>query len=173
LLSTTHHRVALERDDDAHADAVTGLVVDLGDARELAVADQAGDRLDEVVRVDLVGQLGDDQDRAALGVVLDLDDGAHPHRPAARPVGLLDAVPADDQAGGREVGALDPRHQRGEQLLLGGLGVLERPDDAGADLPQVVRRDVGGHSDGDAGTAVISRFGTRDGGTSGSCVLPS
>ena len=85
------HRVALERDDDAHADAVAGLVVDLGDARELAVADLPGDRVDEVVGVDLVGQLGDDEDRAALGVVLDLDDAAHPHRPAAGAVGLLDA----------------------------------------------------------------------------------
>ena len=166
------HRVALERDHDAHADAVAGLVVDLGDAGELAVADQPGDRLDEVVRVDLVGQLGDDQDRAALGVVLDLDDGAHPHRPAARAVGLLDPVAADDQAGRREVGALDALHERGEQLLLGGLGVLEGPDDAGADLPQVVRRDVGGHADRDPGAAVdqqVRHPRRQDDGLAASC----
>src|SRR4051794_6585890 len=148
------HGVALERDHNAHADAVAGLVVDLGDARELAVAHQRGDRLDEVVRVDLVRQFGDDEDRPALGVVLDLDDRAHPHRAAARAVGLLDAVAPDDQPGGREVGALDALHQRGEQLLVVRLGVLQRPDDARTDLAQVVRRDVGGHADRDARAAV-------------------
>ena len=35
-----------------------------------------------------------------------------------------------------------------------GLGVLQRPDDGGGDLPQVVRGDVGGHPDGDPGRAV-------------------
>ena len=146
--------VALERDHDAHADAVGRLVVDLRDAGELAVAVLAGDRLDQVVRVDLVGQLGDDEDGAALGVLLDLDHGAHPHRAAAGAVGLLDAVPADDETEGGEVGALDALHERGEQLLVGGLPVVQRPHDAGADLAQVVRRDVGGHPDGDADAAV-------------------
>ena len=59
-----------------------------------------GDRLDEVVRVDLVGQLGDDQDRRALVVLLDLDDGAHPDRAATGAVGVLDPVAADDQRRG-------------------------------------------------------------------------
>ncbi len=60
------HGVALDLDDDAHADPVAALVLDVGDAGELAVADLVGDRGDEVVVVDLVGQLGDDQQRAAL-----------------------------------------------------------------------------------------------------------
>ncbi len=49
------HRVAADGDDDAHAHAVGRLVVDVGDARDLAVADLLGDRRDEVVRVDHVG----------------------------------------------------------------------------------------------------------------------
>ena len=59
------HGVALDLDDDPQADAVAALVLDVGDARELAVAHLVGDRGDEVVVVDLVGQLGDDQQGAA------------------------------------------------------------------------------------------------------------
>ena len=55
------HRVALDLDDDAHADPVAALVLDVGDAGQPAVADLLGDRGDEVVVVDLVRQLGDDE----------------------------------------------------------------------------------------------------------------
>src|SRR5699024_7259649 len=58
------HGVTLERDDDPQPDAVGGLVVDLRDAGDLAVAQLLGDRQDHVVRVDLVGQLRDDDDGA-------------------------------------------------------------------------------------------------------------
>ena len=100
--------VALELDDDAQADPVAGLVLDVGDARQLAVADLLGDRGDEVVVVDLVGQLGDDDAGAAARVLFDLDHAAHPDRPAAGGVGVVDALRADDQAVGGEVGTLDP-----------------------------------------------------------------
>ena len=63
----------------------------------LRVLVQLGDRLDEVVRVDLVGQLGDDQDGAALGVLLDVHHGAHPDRATAGAVGIGDPVGADNQ----------------------------------------------------------------------------
>ena len=74
-----------------------GLVPDVGDAGDLAVLDQLGDLQREVVRVDLVGQLGDDQAAAGPGVLLDLDHGAHGDRAAAGAVGVLDAPAADDQ----------------------------------------------------------------------------
>ena len=61
---------------------------------------------------------------------------------------------ADDQRAVGEVGALDPLDQRVLELLAGGVGVLERPLRALGDLAQVVRRDVGGHADRDAGRAV-------------------
>ena len=117
-------RVALERDHDAHADAVAGLVVDLGDAGELAVADQLGDRLDEVVRVDLVGQLGDDQDRAAAW---------RPPRPRRRRAsgssrgrsGRRPRCPSRPtiSAGGREVGPLIRSISAASSSSLGGLRV--------------------------------------------------
>ena len=153
------HRVALEHDDQALAGAQRALVADVGDAGDPALLDQVGDRQREVVGVDLVGQLGDDQDRPPLGVLLDRDHRAHPDRATTGAVGVLDPLPADDQATGREVRSLDPGEQGVEQLLVAGLGVLQRPQHAGGDLPQVVRRDVGGHADGDAAAAVDQQVG--------------
>ena len=71
---------------------------DVGDAADPAVLDQVGDLQRQVVRVDLVRQLGDDQAGAALAVLLDLDDRAHRDRAAAGAVGVLDAAAADDRA---------------------------------------------------------------------------
>ncbi len=147
-------RVALEHDDQALAGARGGVVADVGDAGDLAGLDELGDLQREVVRVDLVGQLGDDQAGAPAGVLLDLDDRAHDDRAAAGAVGVLDAAAADDQRPGREVRPLDPLEQGVEQLGAGGLGVGQRPLGALGHLAQVVRRDVGGHADGDAGRAV-------------------
>ena len=84
------HGVALEHQDQPHAGTAAGLVADVGDAGELALLDQVGAALGEVVRVHLVRQLGDDQAGAAALVLLDLDHGAHPDRAAAGAVRLLD-----------------------------------------------------------------------------------
>ena len=63
----------------------------------------------------------------------------------------------------REVGALDPLDQRVLELLAGRVGVLERPDRSLGDLAQVVRRDVGRHTDRDAGRAVDQQVGEARG----------
>ena len=83
-------------------------------------------------------------------VLLDLDDRAHRDRAAPGAVGLLDTAAADDQPAGREVRALDPGHERVEQVLVGGLKILQVPLDPLGDLAEVVRRDLGGHADRDA-----------------------
>jgi hypothetical protein len=147
-------RVPAQRDHQPLADPVGRLVGDVADPGDPAVLDAVRDRLGQIVGVHLVRQLGDDEDRAPLGVLLDVDHRAHPDRAAAGAVGVLDAVPADDQGAGGEVRALDPLHQRGEQFLVGGLGVLQRPEDAVGHLPQVVRGNVGGHPDRDPGATV-------------------
>lgn len=119
-------RVPLEDDDQALAGPRGGLVADVGDAADPGVLHQVGDLLREVVRVDLVGQLGDDQALAVLDL-LDLDHRAHRDGAAPGPVRLLDALAADDQGAGREVGALDPLDQRVQQGVRVGLGVLQVP----------------------------------------------
>ena len=143
------HGVTLERDDDPQADAVRGLVVDLGDAGDLAVAQLLRDGQDHVVRVDLVRQLGDHDDRAAA---LLLDGGLAPHADgtAAGRVRVLDALVAHDEAVRGEVRALDALHARDEGFLVRRVRVLEHPVDRLGDLPEVVRRHLGGHTHSDA-----------------------
>jgi hypothetical protein len=141
--------VALQHDDQSLAPAVAGLVPDVGDAGQAAVSYQVTDLLRQVVAVHLERQLGGDQAGAALDL-LHLDDGAHHDRAAPGAVRVADAPPADDQAAGREVRPLDPRHQRLEEFLVGRLEVVQVPGDAVGHLAQVVRRDLGGHADRDA-----------------------
>ena len=53
-------------------------------------------------------------------------------------------------AAGRKIGTLHPA----AQLQRRQIRIVEQLDQRGADLAEVVRRDVGGHADGDAGAAV-------------------
>src|SRR5699024_11749058 len=102
--------------------------------------------------------LGDD-DLLPVALLLDGGDAAHAAGAAARGVGLLDALVADNLCGGGEVGALDALHDRFEGGLVVGVRVVEAPVDGIRDFAQVVRRDVGGHADGDAAGAVHQQLG--------------
>ena len=145
--------IPLQHDHEPLAGAIRGLVADVGDAGDLALAGEVADLDRDVVGVDLVRQLGDHEAGAALDL-LDVDDGAHRDRSATGAVRVLDAAGAEDLRAGREVGAGDALHERFEQLFARGVGVLERPQGTGRDLAEVVRRDVGGHADRDADRAV-------------------
>ena len=153
------YRVPLQHDDQALAGAAAALVPDVGDPADPAVLDQLGDLRGQVVRVDLVGEFGDDQAGTAAGILVDIHHGAHGDRAPAGPVGVLDAAAPHDQPAGGEVGPLDPLHQRFEQLLVGGLEVLQVPPDARGHLTQVVRGDVGRHADRDALRPVDQQVG--------------
>ena len=83
-----------------------------------------------------------------------LNDSAHPDRTAARGVSVVDPLRSNDQTVGREVRPLDPLADRGQRGFLVGLVVLQAPVDGLGELPQVVRRDVGGHADRDAAGSV-------------------
>ena len=147
-------RVTLQHDHEALPGTGRRVVANVGDAAELSFVHQLGDAQREVVGVHLVRQLGDDEQLTTATVLFDVDHRAHRHRTAAGAVGVLDPAPADDQRTGGKVGTRNAFEQRVEQLLAGGLGVLERPLHPGRDLTQVVRRDVGGHADRDAGRTV-------------------
>ncbi|CAH0306650.1 hypothetical protein SRABI128_04361 [Microbacterium sp. Bi128] len=159
------HGVALEHDHQSLAGAARGLVAEVGDAGDLAVLDEFGDLDGQVVRVGLVRQLGDHQARAALEF-LDVDHGAHRDGAAARAVGVLDALVAQDRGAGREVRSLDALDQLFEQLFAAGGRVGQVPLHTVGDLTEVVRRDVGGHADGDARGTVhqqVREPGRQDG----------
>ncbi len=87
---------------------------------------------------------------APFCVRLDVRARAHDDAAAAGQVGVADAGPPEDDAAGREVGALDDL----EELLVRDVRIVDDRDDALDDLPEVVRRDVRRHADGDAGGAV-------------------
>ena len=147
------HGVPLQGDHDAQADAVGGFVVDPGDTRDLALVRLLGDAEHQVVLVYLVGQLGDHDD-LPVALLLDAGHAAHSDGPAAGCVGILDALVTDDEAGGGEVGTLDVAHARLEGGRLVGFVVLQHPEDGVTEFGEVVRRDVGGHADGDTARTV-------------------
>src|SRR5262249_21756252 len=81
--------------------------------------------------------------------------GAERDLAAAGAVAVNNALPAANDAAGREVGAGD----RLDQLQQADVGVVDELDEAAADLAQVVRRDLGGHADSDAVGAVDEQVG--------------
>ena len=149
-------RVALQLDDEPDARLV-GLVAQVRDLLEPAVLDLLDDLLHEaaavaaaVALVDLEGHLGDDDALLAALHRLDVRPAAHDHAAAAGLVRVADAAVPDDDAAGREVGALQVLHQ----ALDVDLRVVDEGHDRVDRLAQVVRRDVRGHADRDARRAV-------------------
>ena len=139
-------RALLRLDHDADALFVIGLVADVLDHRQLLLAHLRGDLLDDLVARHLVRQLGDDDD-----VVFFLVDGARLVRAVARVVdGQQLRARRDDLAAGRQIGPLHVLHERARLRI----GLVEQMDARLGDLAQVVRRNVGGHADGDALRAV-------------------
>ena len=155
---------ALQFDDDAHARLV-GLVADVGDAFDLLLVDQFGDLLDQRLLVNLIGNLVDDQRLAvAPADILEVRPGAHHDTAATGLVAFAHAHHAVDQAGRREV----RRRNQLDQVIDGNRRVFQQGEAAAHHFAQVVRRDVGRHTD-----PLISRFGMRVGKTDGSSSLPS
>ena len=155
LVQVVQHDVgdlaALELDDDAHA-VLVGLVAQAvaGDAVDDLLAHQLGDALEQPRLVHLERQLRDDDGLPAL--VVFFDGGARAHVQAAAPgcVSQRDPLRAVDDAGGREIRARDVLHQGGDREAR----IVDQRDARRHDLAEVVRRNVGGHADRDAGGAV-------------------
>ena len=95
---------ALQLEDDAHAVAVA-FVADFGNAFDLLFVHQRGGVLDQPRLVHLVGNLGDDDLLAVLAAALDGRLGAHLELAAALGEGVDNALPAEDEAAGRKIGA--------------------------------------------------------------------
>ena len=124
-----------------------------GDLGELLLGEQLGDLADDAAVAALLDherQLGDDDRLLALRISSMCARGAHAHAAAAGLVGVADAGQAEDDAAGREVRALHVLHQAGGVDVR----VVDEGDRRRDRLPQVVRRDVRRHADGDAARAV-------------------
>jgi hypothetical protein len=154
------HFAAPQLDHDPHALAV-GLVPQIADPLDRLLARELGNLLEQPRLVHLVGDLGDDDGGLVpLLVLLDLDLGAHRDCAPALLVGVEDSLAADQVAARREIGSGNGLQDGPEQLLRVGLppggcaAVLDHRDHAVDHLAHVVRRDVGGHADRDAGGSV-------------------
>jgi hypothetical protein len=144
--------VPLQLDLDPHPGLVRE-VLDVVDLRDDLVVDEVGNLLDHALVAALlhaVGQLADDDRRAAAAQLLDV--GARPlDDPApAGAVGLADPLPAEDDPTGREVRALDVLRQPVDVDRR----LVDQRHQRVHDLAQVVGRDVGRHADRDPGRAV-------------------
>ena len=136
-----------------NADAHTGtvrLIPQVGDAVDLLVSYQLGDLLDESRLVDHVRDLRHDDAALAVGHGLDIGNRAGTDLAPAGSVCFLNAFRAENGGTGGKIRAFDD----GQKLLDFCISALFHPvvDDLHHcldDLPQVVGRDIGGHTDGD------------------------
>ena len=134
--------VAANIDHDLHAFA-RGMVLNIGNAVDALVLDEVCHRLHETRLIDHVGNLGDLDLAPAVWQVNDLRLGAHLDLAAAGGIGRADAAAPHDNAAGREVRPLDEL----TDLVHLGFRVVDDIADAVDDLGQVMRRDVGRHTD--------------------------
>ena len=141
--------VALQLDHHAITFAV-GLVAQIGNALDALFAHQFGHLLDHRRLVHLIGDLGDDDMLAVTAHRLDAGDTAHDDRAAAGLVSRADARTAEDHGAGREVGTRNDFHQF-RQLDR---RIVDDGNAAVDHFAEIVRRNVGGHADGDTAGAV-------------------
>ncbi len=145
----------LDLEDEAQAVPPVGLVVDVADALDDLVGDQRLHLVEDVVRVDLVGQLRDHDLLAVTTLGLDGRPGADDDDAATGGVRAVETLATEDDPAGREVRPLDDVHQVQHRDLR----VLDQELERTAHLPQIVRRDGGGHPHGDALGAVADEVG--------------
>src|ERR1019366_7696408 len=145
---------ALQFDDDAHAVAVA-LVADIADVVNDLVVHQFGDAFDQLCLVDLIGNLGDDNRVLVLRQVLDGSFSAHHEAPAPGTISFGNSTASVDEASGREIRALHMFQQVGE----GGVRVVHQRDTRIHNLRQIVRRNVGRHSNGDTVRSIHQQVG--------------
>ncbi len=138
------------------ADILGRLVADIAQQGRLLGFDQAGELLDQIGLLHLIGDLGDHDPPQPAAGVLPGPARAQPHAAAAGLIGLQHGrARLDDDPAGGKVGTLDMLHQLGGRRL----GAIQ-DHQAGVDqLGGVVRRDGGRHAHGDARGAIGQQIG--------------
>ena len=133
---------------DYQADAFfAGLVADVGNAVEHLVAHQVNHFLNQQGFVQRIGDLGDDDAGFTVIIFFDFGFAAHFDFAAAGGVEVADRAETMDHAAGREVGAFDVF----AKVFDGCFRVVDQVNGSVYHFAEVVRRNVGGHSDRDSG----------------------
>ena len=145
--------IPLELDD--HAGFFRGLVAHGADVGKDLFVDELCNPFDQLGPVHVVGNLGED-DRLAVALhLLHARLAAHAQGAFSGVKILSDWLGAKEHTSRREVGPLDVGHEP----VNGDFRVVDLRADGVDDFGQVVRRDVGGHPDGDACAAVDEQVG--------------
>ena len=137
--------ITLEHNHQTLTGTTRSLIAQIRDAGDLTVLDELSNLNRQVIRVRLVRQLGNHQAGATVDF-LHVDHRAHGDRAAASTVRILNTLGTQNLCTGREVGALNARHQSIQQLIIGGVRVLQEPLHTLGNLTQVMRRNIGRHT---------------------------
>ncbi len=149
--------VPLQLDD--HARVLVRLVADRADAGDDFLVHELGDALDEEGAIDVVGNLlNDDALAARLGVRLKFRLAADLDAAAAAAEILTDARHPVNHAAGRKIRPLDVL----AQADVGDIGIVNLRTNRIDHLTEIMRRNVRGHADSDAGASVDEQV--REGG---------
>src|SRR5216684_1054732 len=149
---------ALQLDDDAHAVAIA-FVADVRNVFDVFVVDQLRDALDQPGLVHLIRNFGDDDGLLVLRNVFDGSLGAHHEAAAPGAVGFENSGTPVDDAGSGEVWSLHVL-QNFRELRA---GIVDERDGGVHNFRQIVRRNLGSHSDRDSVGAVDQQIGDARG----------
>ena len=144
------HSVSLQLDNDFQAVLQAGEVVNLGNAFDNAVLRQTCNILNQVCFVDLIGDFADNDMMLALVGRHDFRLRTDFYYAAASGIGAGDTGLAQNAGTGREVRALDSRHQ----LRNVSFRVINKHNKAIDYLAQVMRGNICRHTNSDTGAAV-------------------
>ena len=133
-----------------------GGVAQIGNGFDDPFGGQFGDALDEGGFVDLVGDFGDVDalPSGTAGDFFDFGRSTHNRPPFARGIGVANALCADDETARGEIGRFDELHQVVHCHIVHAVVMVNQVDDGLAQFAQIVGRNIGGHTDGDASGAV-------------------
>src|SRR5262245_20048471 len=149
------YRIALEFDDNAHPFAVR-FIAKIGNSFNLFLLYQTGNLLDDPIFVDHEGNFTDD-DLLFAGAFDGLSESLAAHLDDAFTfaVSLSDRLLAMNETAGRKIRPRDKLHQLFDRKLR----IFHQGNQSIDHFPEIVRRDIGRHSDCDARGAVDQQIG--------------
>ena len=125
-----------------------GFVADFGDTFNLSFICEFGNALDELRLVNLKWNFSNDHSVAFMAATADPIDrrlGPHLQNPTTLHIRLANLFASADKSAGRKIGSLDDL----AQLFDLQLGFAYQGNRCIQNFSQIMRRNVGGHSDGD------------------------
>ena len=147
------NRVALQDDDQPLAGTSRGLVTQVSNTCDLAVFDIRGDLVGQRIRVHHVWKFSHHQARASLDL-FHFHNRTLRDRPTAGTVCIFNSLAPQNGGAVGEVRSLNNAQQRFKRLFVCGIRVRQQPLSTCCYFPQVVRRNVRGHTHRNTGRTV-------------------